>query len=235
MRSNRLAGHTQPHESPLLAAMPCDVPLQGGFDDVGHLVAVLFHEGEGFVPHRSDADGADGCLSGSGSASHGKNVTQKSGLSTCTPDRLVPFLYYKNEARAGRIEMTRAYRIKGTTGDVDTCAFGHTGLKKTVALAVLDADGNEGEIIYLGTDCAAKVMRTTETNIRNAASAADHERAEKVEWATEFVATYGPVDGDRRATAQLFFSRNPHARGTVTASEWVGKHLAEARAILAAR
>lgn len=84
----------------LLGAVAGDVPLQGGFDDVGHLVAAFVHERERFVPHGSDADGADGCLSGRGSACHAKNVTQKSWLSTCVDLAVVPFLYYKNEARA---------------------------------------------------------------------------------------------------------------------------------------
>lgn len=221
--------------SGLLGAVAGDVPLQGGFDDVGHLVAALVHEREGLVPHGADADGADGCLSGRGSACHAKNVTQKSRWSPCVTLPVVPFLYYKNEGRAGRIEMTTAYRIKGTTGDVDTCAFGHTGLRKTVALAVLDADGNEEEVIYLGTDCAAKVMRTTETKVRNAAAEADSEHAAKVARAREILDTYAPVEhADARAKADMYFGRNPHMRTLVSAREEIAGMLAWARDILAA-
>lgn len=218
----------------LLLPVAGDVSLQGGFEDVGHLVAALVHEREGFVPNGSDADGADGCLSGRGSPCHGKNVTQKFWLSTCASRLPVPFLYYKKAARAGRTEMT-GYKVKGTTGDVDTCAFGHTGLKKTVALAVLDADGNEGEVIYLGTDCAAKVMRTSETKVRNAATTADSERAAKVGRAREIIATYGPVEhADARTKADLYFGRNPHMRTLVSARDEIAAMLANARAILAA-
>src|SRR5688572_16107327 len=127
-----------------------------------------------------------------------------------------------------------AYRVKGTTQDVTDCAHGHTNLKKTVILATLDADGTETGIIHLGVDCAARVMRTTETRIRNTAATADAERAEKVAWATDLIAVYGPVEGDIRATATVFFGRNPHMRDRVRASVWVGTQLAKARTILAA-
>jgi hypothetical protein len=84
------------------------------------------------------------------------------------------------------------YRIKGTTEDVTNCEWGHTNLKKTVALAVLDSDGNEtGTIVYLGVDCAAKAMRTTETRVRNAAASADTVLAEANSWAAEMLAYYG--------------------------------------------
>lgn len=218
--------------SGLLGAMPGDVPLQGGFDDVGHLVAALLHECEGFVPHGSDADGADGRLSSCGSSCHAKNVTQKFGPSSCAGLPAMSFLYYKKAAQAGRTEMT-GYKVKGTTGDVDTCAFGHTGLKKTVALAVLDADGNEGEVIYLGTDCAARVMRTSEAKVRNAAAAADGERAAKVVRAREILDTYAPVeDADARTKAGLYFGRNPHMRTLVSARDEIAGMLAWARDVL---
>ncbi len=131
-------------------------------------------------------------------------------------------------------EAPAAYRIKGTTQDITDCAHGHTGLKKTVILATLDTDGTETGIIHLGTDCAAKAMRTTETKVRNTAATADAERAEQTEWARGILDTYGPVEGDKRATAILFFTRNPHMRDQIRASEWVGPQLAKARAILAA-
>lgn len=130
---------------------------------------------------------------------------------------------------------TAKYRIKGTTADVTECAFGHTGLKKTVALAVLDADGNEGEIIYLGTDCAAKVMRTTETKVRNEAATADSEHAAKVVRAREILDTYAPVEhADARTKADLYFGRNPHMRTLVSARDEIAGMLANARATLAA-
>lgn len=127
-----------------------------------------------------------------------------------------------------------SYRIKGTTGDITTCDHcGREGLRKTVILATLDADGAEQEILHFGVDCAARAARRTQPAIRNAATAADSERAEAVALAEHTIATYGPVEGDLRATAELFFTRNPHARGRIRASAWVAKALADARAVLA--
>lgn len=127
-----------------------------------------------------------------------------------------------------------SYRIKGTTGDITTCDHcGRDNLRKTVILATLDADNNEEDILHFGVDCAARATRRTQTAIRNAATAADNERAEAIALAEQTIAIYGPVEGDVRATAELFFARNPHARGRIRASVWVAKALVDARAVLA--
>lgn len=99
-------------------------------------------------------------------------------------------------------EDAHTYRIKGTTDDITTCdCCGRTGLKKTVILAVLDADGNQEDQTYYGTACAAKATRQTTTAIRNAASTADTNNAEARRWAAEFanlpLATY--LNANRRA------------------------------------
>lgn len=54
---------------------------------------------------------------------------------------------------------TTTYRFLGTTNDRDTCdCCGRTGLKRTVVLGVLDADGTVTAERYLGTVCAARAF-----------------------------------------------------------------------------
>lgn len=78
-----------------------------------------------------------------------------------------------------------AYRVKGTTDDITTCdCCGRTNLKKTVILAMLDADGNQEDQTYYGTACAAKATAQTSTAIRNAAASADTTLADARRWAT---------------------------------------------------
>jgi hypothetical protein len=46
------------------------------------------------------------------------------------------------------------YRVLGTTDEFTTCDLrGRTNLKSTIALAMLDADGNETDVVYYGSDC----------------------------------------------------------------------------------
>lgn len=129
------------------------------------------------------------------------------------------------------------YTIKGILNDTDTCeCCGRTGLKRVVALAELDADGNEGEVAYFGTACAARAIRWTSTRVTNEANAAQHKRDQQAEWANGIIAVYGPVEfGSVREKAELFFGRNPVQRFKegVKASEEVAKLLAEARTALA--
>lgn len=53
------------------------------------------------------------------------------------------------------------YRILGISDDHTTCEHcGKAGLKCTVALELLDSDGNgDGNIVRFGRDCAARAMR----------------------------------------------------------------------------
>lgn len=53
------------------------------------------------------------------------------------------------------------YRVKGINDDESTCMHcGKSNLKKVVWLAILDSDGQtEGEVICVGVDCAASMMR----------------------------------------------------------------------------
>jgi len=66
------------------------------------------------------------------------------------------------------------FRVKGTTDDVTTCELcGREDLKGTIVLAYLDADGNEGDVTYMGSDCGARAAGWTQGEIRKAARRAD--------------------------------------------------------------
>lgn len=118
------------------------------------------------------------------------------------------------------------YTIKGTTDDVTDCANGHTGLKKTVVLATLDADGNETGTIHLGCDCAARAMRTTETKVRNAAAAADHHLADARAWATHTLDTFATL------TPADYLAANPRVGTETIAARLLARTINEAKKIL---
>lgn len=62
-----------------------------------------------------------------------------------------------------------AYRIQGTTDDVTACqrlGCPRDDLRVTVVLAVLDAGGNRQDLTYFGTDCAAKALGFTQTELK---------------------------------------------------------------------
>lgn len=85
-----------------------------------------------------------------------------------------------------------AYRVHGITDETDTCEVcGKTELRRVVMLAALDADGNTEAIIYAGTTCAARKLRTrgthtTATRVRDASEAASRVWASARSWAAEF-------------------------------------------------
>lgn len=62
------------------------------------------------------------------------------------------------------------WKIKGITDDTTECeCCGRINLRRTVALAPLDAEGNEdGEVSYFGTSCAARKVGTTTAKMRGA-------------------------------------------------------------------
>jgi hypothetical protein len=69
---------------------------------------------------------------------------------------------------------TRTHKIIGTTQDVTDCeCCGRTDLKKTVIVAILDADGNTTGVAHYGTVCAAHATKRTAKQITNEANAAD--------------------------------------------------------------
>lgn len=75
----------------------------------------------------------------------------------------------------------KAYRVKGTTDEVTTCELcGKVELKGTVVLAVLDADGNEGDgVCYFGTACAAKAAGWTVRDVKAGIKRAADEKRER--------------------------------------------------------
>ena len=126
------------------------------------------------------------------------------------------------------------YQVKGTTDDETTCGHcGRSSLRKTVILGVLDADGNVEDDVYFGSDCAATVTGRKQAAIKRDAERADYERTQQVKWAQGIIDAYGPVEGDKRATALLFFERNPKMRHRRRASVAVAEMLTDARAVLA--
>ncbi|MFG2986167.1 hypothetical protein ACGFYQ_33785 [Streptomyces sp. NPDC048258] len=125
--------------------------------------------------------------------------------------------------------------IKGITDDCTTCeCCGRTNLKRTVALAPLDADGNEdGEPAYYGTSCAAIALGRTQTWISNTAAGAAIQYHERDNWARRVISVYGPVEfATVREKAAAWFSRNTHREGTPGASAQIATFLRNARAQL---
>jgi hypothetical protein len=54
---------------------------------------------------------------------------------------------------------TTAFRYLGTTDHMQECErCGRVDLRATVALAVLDADGNTEDVTYYGSTCAARAL-----------------------------------------------------------------------------
>lgn len=130
----------------------------------------------------------------------------------------------------------RAYRVRGTTDDVTTCQqCGKPELKGTVILDILDADGNTEDVTYAGSTCAAKMAgsKTTGAKIRQEAQAADCRRAEAVRYARERLGWWEPIEGDRKAIREQYFTANPASRGHVNAPERVAEILREVREIIA--
>ena len=129
-----------------------------------------------------------------------------------------------------------SYRVRGTTDDVTTCQqCGKPELKGTVILDILDADGNTEDVTYAGSTRAAKMAggRVTGAKIRQQADAADYRRAEAVRYARERLGWWEPIENDRKAIREQYFTANPSARGHVNAPERVAEILREAREIIA--
>ncbi|MEU5524727.1 hypothetical protein ABZ759_29705 [Streptomyces sp. NPDC047860] len=66
------------------------------------------------------------------------------------------------------------WKIKGIVDDITECGCcGRRGLKRTVALMPLDADGNEDgtaeDVVYYGTSCAATALSWTQGKVTDTA------------------------------------------------------------------
>jgi hypothetical protein len=102
-----------------------------------------------------------------------------------------------------RTPMTAAaiarYRYIGVTDDCVECQrCGKADLKSTIVLAILDAEGNDSEVTYYGSSCAARALGRTgrgqAAKILTEAQAAQRQLAQRVAFARELLAFY-QVDG----------------------------------------
>ena len=135
---------------------------------------------------------------------------------------------------------TPKWKILGVTDDFTECGCcGRRGLKRTVALMPMDADGNEEgtaeDVAYYGTSCAAAALGWTHGKVTDTARAAQAERDQRDAYARRMISLYAPVEfAPVRDKARVFYGRNRSLRDTgVKATEEVAKVLAEARATLA--
>ncbi|MFG3267879.1 hypothetical protein [Streptomyces bobili] len=132
------------------------------------------------------------------------------------------------------------WKIKGIVDDYDECGCcGRRGLRRTVALMPLDADGNEDgtaeDVVYYGTSCAATALGWTQREVSATARAAQSEQDERDAYARRVISIYAPVEfAPVRDMARVYYGRNASRRDTgVKATEEVAKLLAQARATLA--
>ena len=132
------------------------------------------------------------------------------------------------------------WTIKGIVDDYDTCGCcGRRGLKRTVALMPLDADGNEDgtaeDVAYYGTACAATALGWTQGKVTDTARAAQAQQDQRDAHARRMISLYAPIEcAPIRDKARVYYARNQRQRDTgVKATEEVAKLLAEARAQLA--
>lgn len=128
----------------------------------------------------------------------------------------------------------------GVVDDFDTCdCCGRRGLKRTVALMPLDADGNEDgtaeDVAYYGTSCAATALGWKQGKVADTARAAQAKRDQQDAYARWMISIYAPVEfAPVRDKARIYYRRNPRSRDTgVKATEAVAELLAKARATLA--
>lgn len=102
------------------------------------------------------------------------------------------------------------FRVLGTTNDVTTCEkCGRVELKGTLVLQPLDADGNpDGDPCYFGSDCGAKMAKTTTRLINAAAKKADRAAAAAKKAAEEEARAIAWEDGrSARIEAHLAYLR----------------------------
>ncbi|WP_326757316.1 hypothetical protein OHB35_53315 [Streptomyces phaeochromogenes] len=132
------------------------------------------------------------------------------------------------------------WTIKGIVDDHQECdCCGRRGLKRTVALMPLDADGNEDgtaeDVVYYGTSCAATALSWTQGRVTDTARAAQAKRDQHDAFARRMISIYAPVEfAPVRDRARVYYGRNQRERGTaMKAMEEVARLLAEARATLA--
>lgn len=110
-----------------------------------------------------------------------------------------------------------AFKYIGITDECVECQkCGKTELRATVVLAMLDADGNEEEITYYGSTCAARALgiKGGGRSVLNSARAAHDQTIEAAKHARKRIEFYGlPLEGEpsedvMRAAKRLFIQSN---------------------------
>jgi hypothetical protein len=111
------------------------------------------------------------------------------------------------------------FSFLGVTDECVECQrCGKPGLKSTVVLAVLDHDGNDGDITYFGSSCAARALgwsgRGVARTVLGKAQAAHRATLSAAYDARQMLASYGlPETGEAdedtiRAAVRLYNRRN---------------------------
>lgn len=124
--------------------------------------------------------------------------------------------------------MRARFRVQGVTDDITTCeCCGREGLKRTVRLIELDADGADVDAVYYGTDCAARAAGTTVTRIRNAAAAGEGLLRRAVSWAEAALRVFPELSVSDYIAANLYYAGRPAEAAAALAAT-----IAEARQIV---
>ncbi len=97
------------------------------------------------------------------------------------------------------------WKIKGIVDDITECGCcGRRGLKRTVAMMPLDADGNEDgaaeDVVFYGTSCAADALSWTQGKVTDTARAAQAERDQRDNWARRMLSMRAAEDEGRLLT-----------------------------------
>lgn len=102
---------------------------------------------------------------------------------------------------------TATYRAIGATDDCTTCdKCGKPHLKKTIILAILDADGNTEDVVYYGSTCATRATGIRKTTLDRAVAAANNQRRIDL----ETLATWKEYYDGGEAGIDRFIHNNPH-------------------------
>lgn len=110
--------------------------------------------------------------------------------------------------------MTTSYRVHGISDDTDTCEIcGKTELRRVVMLAVLDADGNQEDLLYAGSTCAARKLSDSWTKIK-ASKIRDAAGMAATVWtqAREFVKDFEGITFEQYIEANQTAARNHGAQ-----------------------
>lgn len=96
------------------------------------------------------------------------------------------------------------FAFLGITDDHTTCeCCGRSGLKRTIAIAELDADGNRGEAVYYGSTCAALALRTSSERVLKIATAAQAAAERAAANRARYAATFERIERALLGTPHL--------------------------------